>query len=59
MRIVENSAQFLEMLESSKRESFKSFGDDRMLLEKYLFKAKVIHRIFKIKSCPYVYKGFF
>lgn len=36
MRIVNRPQDFLEMLESSKRESIKSFGDDKVLVEKYL-----------------------
>eukprot|EP00158_Paraphelidium_tribonemae_P005283 Partr_v1_DN27264_c0_g2_i2_m38419 putative Biotin_carb_C len=36
MRIVESADDFHVMLESSKRESRKSFGDDRVLIEKYL-----------------------
>ncbi|GAA5806025.1 hypothetical protein HPULCUR_011553 [Helicostylum pulchrum] len=36
MRIVRTASEFEEMLESSKRESIKSFGDDKVLVEKYL-----------------------
>lgn len=36
MRIVWSPSEFEEMLESSKRESIKSFGDDKVLVEKYL-----------------------
>lgn len=36
MRIVRSPSEFEEMLESSKRESIKSFGDDKVLIEKYL-----------------------
>ncbi|KAI9244939.1 carbamoyl-phosphate synthase L chain, ATP binding domain-containing protein [Sporodiniella umbellata] len=36
MRIVRHPSEFEEMLESSKRESIKSFGDDKVLVEKYL-----------------------
>lgn len=36
MRIVEKESDFMEMLESSKREALKSFGDDAVLVEKYL-----------------------
>lgn len=36
MRIVENRDDFLESLNSSRRESLKSFNDDRVLVEKYL-----------------------
>lgn len=36
MRIVEKEQDFEMMLESSRREATKSFGDDRVLVEKYL-----------------------
>ncbi|KAI9598808.1 carbamoyl-phosphate synthase L chain, ATP binding domain-containing protein [Syncephalis fuscata] len=36
MRIVERPEDFEEMLTSSKREAIKSFGDDQVLIEKYL-----------------------
>ncbi|KAJ1968644.1 hypothetical protein IWQ62_001119 [Dispira parvispora] len=36
MRIVERPEDFEMMLESSRRESIKSFGDDKVLIEKYL-----------------------
>ncbi len=36
MRIVESPAGFREALESAKRESVAAFGDDRVLLERYL-----------------------
>ncbi|KAJ2238074.1 hypothetical protein H4R99_000564 [Coemansia sp. RSA 1722] len=36
MRIVERPEDFDIMLESSRREAIKSFGDDRVLVEKYL-----------------------
>ncbi|KAJ9059068.1 hypothetical protein DSO57_1006200 [Entomophthora muscae] len=40
MRIVNEASEFLEMLESSKREARKSFGDDKVLVEKYLAKPR-------------------
>ena len=40
MRIANNPKEFLEMLESAKRESLKSFGDDRVLLEKYIKQSR-------------------
>lgn len=40
MRIVNRPQEFLEMLESSKRESIKSFGDDKVLVEKYLVRPR-------------------
>ena len=36
MRIVETAAAFSSALESAKREAVSSFGDDRVLVEKYL-----------------------
>lgn len=40
MRIVFNSNEFSEMLQSAKRESSKSFGDDNVLLEKYIIRSR-------------------
>ncbi|HEX8555182.1 MAG TPA: biotin carboxylase N-terminal domain-containing protein, partial [Sphingomonas sp.] len=42
MRIVENSAQFAEMLASCRREAAASFGDDRVLIEKYIERPRHI-----------------
>ena len=42
MRIVEDDASFLELLESAKRESRKSFGDDKVLVEKYITQPRHI-----------------
>ncbi|OMH81936.1 Methylcrotonoyl-CoA carboxylase subunit alpha, mitochondrial [Zancudomyces culisetae] len=36
MRVVEKEEDFEMMLESSKREAIKSFGDDKVLVEKYI-----------------------
>lgn len=36
MKIVENREEFVGQLESAKREAMKGFGDDTVLLEKYL-----------------------
>lgn len=36
MKIVEKAEDFKGQLESAKREAMKGFGDDRVLLEKYL-----------------------
>lgn len=36
MRIVTKESEFFESLESAKRESLKSFKDDRVLIEKYI-----------------------
>ncbi|KAJ2079079.1 hypothetical protein H4R24_004032 [Coemansia sp. RSA 988] len=40
MRIVERREDFAMMLESSRREALKSFGDDKVLVEKYLTKPR-------------------
>ncbi|PIA14584.1 methylcrotonyl-CoA carboxylase [Coemansia reversa NRRL 1564] len=40
MRIVERREDFGMMLESSRREALKSFGDDKVLVEKYLTKPR-------------------
>ncbi|KAI8072988.1 carbamoyl-phosphate synthase L chain, ATP binding domain-containing protein [Gongronella butleri] len=40
MRIVRHAGEFEEMLESSRRESIKSFGDDKVLVEKYLVRPR-------------------
>jgi len=42
MRIVKNAGEFLDALESAKRESIKSFSDDRVLVEKYIVKPRHI-----------------
>ncbi|MGE5649509.1 MAG: acetyl-CoA carboxylase biotin carboxylase subunit [Bacillota bacterium] len=42
MRIVEKSAQFKAALESCKREAINSFGDDKVLVEKYLTRPRHI-----------------
>ncbi|KNC96329.1 acetyl-CoA carboxylase, biotin carboxylase subunit [Spizellomyces punctatus DAOM BR117] len=40
MRIVETPQDFKDMLESAKREATKSFGDDTVLVEKYLTRPR-------------------
>ena len=42
MRRVDDSADFLEALQSCKREATSSFGDDRVLLEKYILSPRHI-----------------
>ncbi|MDX1654357.1 MAG: acetyl/propionyl/methylcrotonyl-CoA carboxylase subunit alpha [Candidatus Competibacteraceae bacterium] len=42
MRVVENPARFQEALQSAKREAISSFGDDRVLIEKYLLQPRHI-----------------
>ncbi|QQX78958.1 acetyl/propionyl/methylcrotonyl-CoA carboxylase subunit alpha [Shewanella sp. KX20019] len=36
MRIVENSAEVLEAIQSARREAISSFGNDKLLMERYL-----------------------
>ncbi|KAJ3027341.1 UNVERIFIED_CONTAM: Methylcrotonoyl-CoA carboxylase subunit alpha, mitochondrial [Siphonaria sp. JEL0065] len=40
MRIVDKQEEFYEMLESSRREAIKSFGDDAVLVEKYIVRPR-------------------
>ena len=40
MRIVHTESEFSEALESAKREAKKSFGDDRVLVEKYIVRPR-------------------
>lgn len=42
MRIVKKKEDFYESLDSCKRESLKSFSDDRVLIEKYIIKPRHI-----------------
>eukprot|EP00003_Mantamonas_plastica_P011839 TRINITY_DN2181_c0_g1_i1.p3 TRINITY_DN2181_c0_g1~~TRINITY_DN2181_c0_g1_i1.p3 ORF type:complete len:124 (-),score=45.64 TRINITY_DN2181_c0_g1_i1:96-467(-) len=42
MRIVNDASEFQEALNSAKRESMSSFGDDRVLVEKYLKRPRHI-----------------
>jgi 3-methylcrotonyl-CoA carboxylase alpha subunit len=42
MRVVEKSAQFKDALASCKREAISSFGDDKVLVEKYLTRPRHI-----------------
>jgi 3-methylcrotonyl-CoA carboxylase alpha subunit len=40
MRVVESEAEFAAALDSAKREAMSAFGDDRVLLEKYLTRPR-------------------
>jgi 3-methylcrotonyl-CoA carboxylase alpha subunit len=40
MRVVNTSDEFLENLESSKREARKHFSDDKVLIEKYITRPR-------------------
>ncbi|MBY0574402.1 MAG: acetyl/propionyl/methylcrotonyl-CoA carboxylase subunit alpha [Undibacterium sp.] len=42
MRVVDHSADFIEALASCKREAINSFGDDKVLVEKYLQRPRHI-----------------
>lgn len=56
MKIVENEAEFDTMLESAKREALKSFGDDRVLVEKYITRPRHVEvQVFGDMHGNYVY----
>ncbi len=42
MRVVNQAAEFVEALAAAKREAASSFGDDRVLIEKYLTRSRHI-----------------
>ena len=42
MRKVDDAASFAELLQSCKREAASSFGDDRVLIEKYILSPRHI-----------------
>jgi 3-methylcrotonyl-CoA carboxylase alpha subunit len=42
MRIVHAESDFMEALHGARRESLKSFKDDRVLVEKYILKPRHI-----------------
>lgn len=42
MRIVNSSDEFIEMLQSSRREAMKHFSDDKVLVEKYIVRPRHI-----------------
>ena len=42
MRVVHDLAEFTEAVEAAKREAFAAFGDDRVLLERYLARPRHI-----------------
>lgn len=56
MRVVFKDEDFLEALESSRRESIKSFGDQSMLLEKFIMKPRHVEvQVFGDHHSNYVY----
>lgn len=48
MRIAQTKAQFLEQLESARREAKKSFNDDIMLLEKFVDNPRYVATVVKL-----------
>ncbi|KAK4052257.1 hypothetical protein OIO90_004479 [Microbotryomycetes sp. JL221] len=55
MKIVDDAKEFKSQLGSAKREGMKSFGDDRVLLEKYLSKPRHVEvQIFSDKHGNHV-----
>ena len=42
MRIVRSESEFIEKLNSAKNEAMKGFGDDHMIIEKYIEKPRHI-----------------
>jgi len=56
MRIVNNEAEFMDQLDAAKREGMKSFGDDHMILEKYVARPRHIEvQVFGDKHGNYVH----
>ncbi|KAI9193561.1 carbamoyl-phosphate synthase L chain, ATP binding domain-containing protein [Polychytrium aggregatum] len=56
MRIVEKAEDFDTMLESARREAIKSFGDDQVLVEKYILRPRHIEvQVFADKGGEAVY----
>jgi len=59
MRVVENSAAFADALASCKREAISSFGDDKVLAEKYLLRPRHIEiQVFAdtLGNCIYLFE---
>ena len=42
MRVVTSAGEFQESLEACRREAMKSFGDDGVLIEKYVIKPRSV-----------------
>ena len=53
MRIVEHAGELEEKLDACKRESLHGFGDDRMLVEKFLVNPR--HIEFQVNTIYYVF----
>ncbi len=59
MRLVEKSADFIDLLASCKREASSSFGDDHVLVEKYITKPRHIEiQVFAdtLGNCVYLFE---
>jgi 3-methylcrotonyl-CoA carboxylase alpha subunit len=59
MRVVERSEDFVAALGSCKREAISSFGDDKVLVEKYLLRPRHIEiQVFadKLGNCVYLHE---
>ena len=59
MRLVEKSEDFLDALASCKREAISSFGDDHVLIEKYITKPRHIEiQVFAdtLGNCVYLFE---
>ncbi len=59
MRVVERSEDFVAALASCKREAISSFGDDKVLVEKYLIRPRHIEiQVFadKLGNCVYLHE---
>jgi 3-methylcrotonyl-CoA carboxylase alpha subunit len=59
MRVIDNSAQFKDALASCKREAISSFGDDKVLAEKYLQRPRHIEiQVFAdtLGNCIYLFE---
>jgi len=59
MRLVEQSADFLDALASCKREAISSFGDDHVLIEKYITKPRHVEiQVFAdtLGNCVYLFE---
>jgi 3-methylcrotonyl-CoA carboxylase alpha subunit len=56
MKIVESDAEFSDQLASAQREAKKSFGDDRVLIEKYITRPRHVEvQVFGDHFGNYVY----
>jgi len=56
MRIVRSRDEFMESLDSCRREAAKAFGDDRVLVEKYITRPRHIEvQVFGDKLGNYVH----